>query len=160
MDAGHSDERVIFKAALRLESPTEQAAYLKKACGEDTALFARIKALLAAHNEAGSFLEGSGAAQNATLDSLPSIEGPGTKIGRYELLELIGEGGMGLVYLAQQQDPVKRSVALKIVKLGMDTKQVVARFEAERQTLAILEHPNMTALLKSGTFCFSLSAGI
>ena len=124
MNAGHSDERVIFKAALKLESPTEQAAYLKKACGEDTALFARIKALLKAHSEAGSFLEGSGVAQNAALDSLPSIEGPGTKIGRYELLEQIGEGGMGLVYLAQQQEP-KRKVALKIVKLGMDTKQVV-----------------------------------
>ena len=69
---------------------------------------------------------------DATLEELPLIEGPGVKIGRYELLELIGEGGMGLVYLAEQKEPVKRKVALKIVKLGMDTKQVVARFEAER----------------------------
>jgi len=151
MNAGHSDERGIFKGALRLESPTEQAAYLKKACGEDTVLFARIKALLKAHNEAGTFLEGSGVAQNATLDSLPSIEAPGTKIGRYELLEQIGEGGMGLVYLAQQQEPVKRKVALKIVKLGMDTKQVVARFEAERQTLALLAHPNIAHVFDAGT---------
>ncbi|UCE47192.1 MAG: hypothetical protein JSW47_16500, partial [Phycisphaerales bacterium] len=78
-----------------------------------------------------------------TVDGHPVVEGPGTKIGHYELLELIGEGGMGLVYLAQQKEPVKRKVALKIVKLGMDTKQVVARFEAERQTLALLEHPNI-----------------
>jgi len=79
----------------------------------------------------------------ASLD-FPVIEGPGTKIGHYELLEVIGEGGMGLVYLAEQKEPVKRKVALKIVKLGMDTKQVVARFEAERQTLALLEHPNIS----------------
>ncbi|MFC1761786.1 protein kinase [Planctomycetota bacterium] len=84
-------------------------------------------------------------------ESAPGIEGPGTKIGRYELLELIGEGGMGLVYLAQQQEPVKRQVALKIVKLGMDTRQVVARFEAERQTLALLAHPNIAHVFDAGT---------
>ena len=86
-----------------------------------------------------------------TVDSPSVIEDPGTKIGRYELLELIGEGGMGLVYLAQQKEPVKRRVALKIVKLGMDTKQVVARFEAERQTLAVLEHPNIAHVFDAGT---------
>ena len=80
-----------------------------------------------------------------------NIEGPGTEIGNYELLELIGEGGMGLVYLAQQKEPVKRKVAFKIVKLGMDTKQVVARFEAERQTLALLEHPNIAHVFDAGT---------
>jgi len=80
-----------------------------------------------------------------------TIEGPGTKIGHYELLELIGEGGMGLVYLAEQKEPVKRKVALKIVKLGMDTRQVVARFEAERQTLALLEHPNIAHVFDAGT---------
>jgi WD40 repeat protein/serine/threonine protein kinase len=88
---------------------------------------------------------------DATLEGSPLIEGPGTKIGHYELLELIGEGGMGLVYLAQQKEPVKRRVALKIVKLGMDTKQVVARFEAERQTLALLEHPNIAHVFDAGT---------
>jgi len=88
---------------------------------------------------------------DATLDNPSLIEGPGTKIGHYELLELIGEGGMGLVYLAQQKEPVKRKVALKIVKLGMDTKQVVARFEAERQTLALLEHPNIAHVFDAGT---------
>ncbi len=88
---------------------------------------------------------------DATLDNHSLIEGPGTKIGHYELLELIGEGGMGLVYLAEQKEPVKRKVALKIVKLGMDTKQVVARFEAERQTLALLEHPNIAHVFDAGT---------
>ena len=91
------------------------------------------------------------AADPNVVASCPSIEGPGTKIGRYELLELIGEGGMGLVYLAEQKEPVKRKVALKIVKLGMDTKQVVARFEAERQTLALLEHPNIAHVFDAGT---------
>ncbi len=86
-----------------------------------------------------------------TVNNSSVIEGPGTKIGRYELLELIGEGGMGLVYLAEQKEPVKRKVALKIVKLGMDTKQVVARFEAERQTLALLEHPNIAHVFDAGT---------
>ena len=88
---------------------------------------------------------------DAKVDNPPLIEGPGTKIGHYELLELIGEGGMGLVYLAQQKEPVKRKVAFKIVKLGMDTKEVVARFEAERQTLALLEHPNIAHVFDAGT---------
>jgi len=88
---------------------------------------------------------------DAKVDNPPLIEGPGTKIGHYELMELIGEGGMGLVYLAEQKEPVKRKVALKIVKLGMDTKQVVTRFEAERQTLALLEHPNIAHVFDAGT---------
>ena len=87
----------------------------------------------------------------ATAGRSHAIEGPGTKVGRYELLEPIGEGGMGSVYLAKQKEPVKRKVALKIVKLGMDTKQVVARFEAERQTLAVLEHPNIAHVFDAGT---------
>ena len=87
----------------------------------------------------------------ATIEGSASIEGPGTRIGRYELLELIGEGGMGLVYLAEQKEPVKRRVALKIIKPGMDSKQVVARFEAERQVLALLDHPNIAHVLDAGT---------
>jgi len=86
-----------------------------------------------------------------TLDTPSSIEGPGTKIGHYELLELIGEGGMGLVYLAEQKEPVKRRVALKIIKPGMDSKQVIARFEAERQALALLDHPNIAHVFDAGT---------
>ncbi|MHC4105121.1 MAG: serine/threonine protein kinase, partial [Planctomycetota bacterium] len=88
---------------------------------------------------------------NIAVEGHSVIEGPGTKIGHYELLELIGEGGMGLVYLAEHKEPIKRKVALKIVKLGMDTKQVVARFEAERQTLALLEHPNIAHVFDAGT---------
>ena len=88
---------------------------------------------------------------DAKVDNPPLIEAPGTKIGHYELLELIGEGGMGLVYLAEQKEPVRRKVALKIVKLGMDTKEVVARFETERQTLALLEHPNIAHVFDAGT---------
>ena len=79
----------------------------------------------------------------STFDDHPVFEGPGSQIGNYELLELVGEGGMGLVYLAEQKEPVKRKVAIKIVKFGMDTKKVIARFEAERQTLALLAHPNI-----------------
>ncbi|MHC4560687.1 MAG: serine/threonine protein kinase, partial [Planctomycetota bacterium] len=88
---------------------------------------------------------------DATLDESPLLEGPGTKIGHYELLELIGEGGMGLVYLAEQKEPVRRRVALKIIKPGMDSKQVIARFEAERQALALLDHPNIAHVFDAGT---------
>lgn len=88
---------------------------------------------------------------NVTLEQSHLIEGPGTKIGRYELLSLIGEGGMGLVYQAEQKEPVKRRVALKIIKPGMDSRQVVARFEAERQALALLDHPNIAHVFDAGT---------
>ncbi|MHC4564855.1 MAG: protein kinase domain-containing protein [Planctomycetota bacterium] len=151
MDAEHKDERAVFKAALKIESPAERAAYLKSACRSDAELLARVEALLKSHDEAGSFLEVPVLGSHGEPDNACSIDGPGTRIGRYELLELIGEGGMGMVYLAQQKEPVKRTVALKIVKLGMDTKQVVARFEAERQTLALLEHPNIAHVFDAGT---------
>ncbi|MHC4439489.1 MAG: serine/threonine protein kinase, partial [Planctomycetota bacterium] len=150
MNTEHKDERAIFKAAIRITLPTERAAYLKKACRSDRELLARVEALLKAHDEAGDFLVIPASDANVTIDG-SQIEGPGTKIGRYELLELIGEGGMGLVYLAEQKEPVKRKVALKIVKLGMDTKQVVARFEAERQALALLDHPNIAHVFDAGT---------
>ena len=97
MDAERKDERAVFKAALKIESPTERAAYVRKACENNPELLARIEALLKSHDEAGSFLEVPAIEPNATLDEAPLIEGPGTKIGRYELLEQIGEGGMGLV---------------------------------------------------------------
>jgi eukaryotic-like serine/threonine-protein kinase len=104
-----------------------------------------------ADEAAGDFLQSPALGADATLDASPLIEGPGTKIGRYELLEQIGEGGMGLVYLAQQKQPVKRLVALKIVKPGMDSRAVIARFEAERQALALLDHPNIAHVLDAGT---------
>jgi WD40 repeat protein/serine/threonine protein kinase len=145
------DIEALFNAALKKRPEAERSAYLDAVCGDDPALRARVEALLKAHDEAGDFLEVPSVEPNAGAGESPLIEGPGTKIGRYELLELIGGGGMGLVYLARQNEPVKRKVALKIVKLGMDTKQVVVRFEAERQTLAVLDHPNIAHVFDAGT---------
>jgi predicted Ser/Thr protein kinase len=146
-----NDIEALYNAALKKRSEAERSAYLDAVCGDNPVLRARVEALLKAYDEAGDFLEVPAVELNSAVEESPLIEGPGTKIGRYELLELIGEGGMGLVYLAQQQEPVKRKVALKIVKLGMDTRQVVARFETERQTLAVLEHPNIAHVFDAGT---------
>ena len=140
----------IFQNAIEIEDPAKRARYLENACKEDSKLRAEVDALLKAHVEAVSFLDVSNG-QSVTLDGVSQIEGPGTRIGRYELLSLIGEGGMGLVYLAQQKKPVKRRVALKIIKPGMDSKQVIARFEAERQALAVLDHPNIAHVFDAGT---------
>jgi eukaryotic-like serine/threonine-protein kinase len=140
----------IFHDAIDISDPSKQAAFLDQACQDDEKLRSEVEALLHYHEKAGDFLQGPLDGADATLDTSSPLEVPGTKIGNYELLELIGEGGMGLVYLAQQQEP-KRKVALKIVKLGMDTKQVVARFEAERQTLALLAHPNIAHVFDAGT---------
>jgi len=144
------DIEAIFSAVLKLDSKTERLAYLNEVCADEHALRARIEALLKAHKDAGDFLDVDAVDPNATLDSTPSFEGPSTKIGRYKLLEGIGEGGMGLVYLAEQEEPVKRRVAVKLVKPGMDTKQVIARFEAERQVLALLDHPNIAHVFDAG----------
>ena len=144
------DIEAIYNAALEKAPGAERTAYLGAACGDDNVLRGRVEALLKAHQQAGSFLEIPAVDVNVTLDG-SQIEGPGTKIGRYELLSLIGEGGMGLVYLAEQKQPVKRRVALKIIKPGMDSKQVVARFEAERQALALLDHPNIAHVFDAGT---------
>ncbi len=141
----------IFHNAIEIADPAKRAAYLEDACKRDYKLRAEVEALLRAHEKAGDFLKAPGLEPDATLEESAGIEGPGTKIGRYELLELIGEGGMGLVYLAEQQEPLRRRVALKIVKLGMDTKQVIARFEAERQALALLDHPNIAHVFDAGT---------
>jgi len=145
------DIKSIFLEALEKKTAEERASYLDHVCGNDTDLRAEFESLLKAHGEAGDFLESPAIDPEAASDNAPSVEDPGTKIGHYELLELIGEGGMGLVYLAEQKEPVRRKVALKIVKLGMDTKEVVARFETERQTLALLEHPNIAQVFDAGT---------
>jgi len=151
MNKEPKDIKAIFSEALENQTAEERAAYLDQACGNDADLRSKVEALLKAHGEAGNFLEIPALGPDVNANESPSIEGPGTRIGRYELLELIGEGGMGLVYLAEQQEPVRRNVALKIVKLGMDTKQVIARFEAERQTLAVLDHPNIAHVFDAGT---------
>jgi serine/threonine protein kinase len=144
-------EESIFAEALDKSSPDERAAFLDRACGDDPALRERVESLLKSHGEAGSFLGKPLLAQGSTLDYQPVTEGPGTVIGRYKLLQPLGEGGFGAVYMAEQKEPVRRRVALKIIKLGMDTKEVIARFEAERQALAMMDHPNIANVLDAGT---------
>jgi len=144
------NEEAIFNAAIQIDSPTERAALVKSACGDDARLLARIEALLKVHYEDHRFLKSPPAGVDGPLDSSPLTEGPGTRIGRYKLLQMIGEGGFGVVYMAEQREPIRRRVALKIIKLGMDTKQVIARFEAERQALAMMDHPNIARVFDAG----------
>ena len=150
MSDAKADIRAIFYEALDRESPQEQAAYLDVACGEDLQLRANVERLLRAHQEAGGFLNAADADAQETTDGSPT-ERPGTQIGHYKLLQVIGEGGMGVVYMASQSQPVQRQVALKIIKPGMDSRQVIARFEAERQALAMMDHPNIARVLDAGT---------
>ena len=142
-------EKVIFDAAMEFENRAERDAYVSKACGDDKMLLAGVRALLEYH-DASAFLDAPILESDVTLDDSPISEAPGTVIGRYKLLENIGEGGMAIVYMAEQAEPIRRKVALKIIKLGMDTKQVIARFEAERQALAMMDHPNIAKVLDAG----------
>src|SRR5262249_22973071 len=132
------NEREIFIGALQEKDPAEQQAYVDRACGTDTVLRRRVEGLLRDCERAANFLDAPALALVPTLDELIE-ERPGTVIGPYKLLEQIGEGGFGIVFMAEQQQPVRRKVALKVIKPGMDTKQVVARFEAERQALAMMD---------------------
>jgi serine/threonine protein kinase/predicted Zn-dependent protease len=141
----------IFNEAIRIESPSERDAFVKSACGDDTALLTRVEALLKVYLEDKGHHKSPQGGLNSTLETAPVIEGPGTKIGRFKLLQLIGEGGCGVVYMAEQERPIRRRVAFKIIKLGMDTKQVIARFEAERQALALMDHPNIAKVLDAGS---------
>ncbi|HUG66891.1 MAG TPA: protein kinase [Pirellulaceae bacterium] len=142
----------IFVELVRSVPSDEWELRLDAACGGDRELRDRVSALLRAHVEPGSFLEQPAvavASLSPTIDQ-PITERPGTVIGRYKLLEQIGEGGFGVVFMAEQQEPVRRKLALKIIKPGMDTKEVIARFEAERQALAIMDHPNIAKVLDAG----------
>jgi serine/threonine protein kinase len=150
MCSEHENEEAIFYAALGIRSPSERAAYLEKACGVDKKLLTRMEALLKVQAAECSFLEAVGPHLRIALDEEPLSEAPGTVISRYRLLEKIGEGGMAVVYMAQQEEPIRRKVALKIIKLGMDTRSVIARFEAERQALAMMDHPNIAKVLDAG----------
>jgi WD40 repeat protein/serine/threonine protein kinase len=141
----------IFNEALELDSPEDRAAYLDRACKGDAALRARVEELLAVHDRAGDFLESPAPAPDLTAELAGPAEAVGTVIGPYRLMELLGEGGMGVVYVAEQREPVRRKVALKVIKPGMDSRQVVARFEAERQALAMMDHPNIAKVLDAGT---------
>jgi serine/threonine protein kinase len=173
MTTEQSPAEAIFFAALDKGTPEERIAYLDAACGDDHGLRQRVERLLAAHPQVGSFLEPPapgklGAAEAATLPpdwKRPAglgraetilhdspVEDVGAVIaGKYKLVETLGQGGMGAVFMAQQTQPVKRLVALKLIKLGMDSKQVLARFEAERQALALMDHPNIAKVLDAGT---------
>ena len=150
----------IFCEAVEIRDAAARSAYLERACGPDDALRRRVEALIAAHLKAGSFLDqpppvDSTSAFTPNPGDAPTADGhpvhPGTAIGPYHLRELIGEGGMGLVFVAEQTHPVRRKVALKVIKPGMDSRQVVARFEAERQALALMDHPNIARVLDAGT---------
>src|SRR5882724_4528229 len=141
----HKSAEELFAAALELTSPAERAALLDRECAGNLALRAEVESLLAANEQANTFLKKSTVGPNV------SLERPGDKIGHYKLRETIGEGGCGVVYVAEQEEPIRRRVALKVIKLGMDTKQVIARFEAERQALAIMDHPNIAKVLDAGT---------
>ncbi len=159
-------ERTIFLDALEKTDPADRAAFLDQACGGNDLLRLRIEQLIKSLDEAGTFmaspagradasadlahLSGNGSPPPAT-ESRPVVEAPGTRIGPYKLLERIGDGGMGVVFMAEQETPVRRKVALKIIKPGMDSSHVIARFEAERQALALMDHPNIATVLDAGT---------
>src|SRR6266478_2415535 len=140
----------IFEAALELP-PKERPAYLDRACGSDQLLRQQVERLLRNLHRAGKFLtQGEKHAPERTLSLDVPSEKPGDSIGRYKLLQKIGEGGCGVVYMAEQAEPVRRRVALKVIKLGMDTKSVIARFEAERQALALMDHANIAKVFDAG----------
>jgi serine/threonine protein kinase len=156
-------EETLFHLA-REKAPSERAAFLEEVCAGDVKLRQRLEVLLQAHDSPKNVLEQPVISREATLDSYPgpardeedsvehgTSEGPGNRIGPYKLLQQIGEGGMGIVFMAEQQQPLRRKVALKIIKPGMDSAQVIARFEAERQALALMEHQNIAKVLDAGT---------
>jgi hypothetical protein len=150
MSNSKSDVQAIFCEALDSKSPEELQDFLDAACGDDPELRAQIEESLDSHHEAGNFLVGA-AQVEATLGMPLPTEAAGRVIGPYKLLEQIGEGGMGTVFMAEQTKPIRRMVALKIIKPGMDTKEVIARFEAERQALALMDHPHIAKVLEAGT---------
>jgi WD40 repeat protein/serine/threonine protein kinase len=142
----HSTEKAIFLEALEKATVQDREAFLAEACAGRPAFRAEVEELLRAHDRPGNMLDGVPDGCAASL-----VEGPGTSVGPYKLLEHIGEGGFGVVFMAEQHHPVRRKVALKVLKPGMDTKQVVARFEAERQALALMGHPHIAQVHDAGT---------
>ena len=153
----------MFDAALEVTDPAQRKLFLDQACAGDAELRAAVEELLATQGDAEQFFAESASSLTTMASELESVvaqteergelaaeEKPGTVIGRYKLLQKIGEGGCGVVYMAEQEQPVRRRVALKVIKLGMDTKNVIARFEAERQALAMMDHPNIARVLDAG----------
>src|SRR5438132_7219562 len=166
MPADFQTVKEIFLAAVEKAGLEERDAFLREACGGDEALRRQVEALLRRHQQAGSFLEspaqplpatvlpeeGTAAAAEAVGQavSLSAAEEVGSRIGPYKLLQRLGEGGMGTVWVAEQTEPVKRRVAVKVIKPGMDSARVVARFEAERQALALMDHTNIAKVFEAG----------
>jgi hypothetical protein len=142
----------VFEAALAKSDPADRAAFLAAACGDDTDLRGQVERLLEAHFGLGDFLQPPTGPH--IVDHVPDVpaDGVGAVLaGRYELLEALGQGGMGAVFLARQTAPVKRLVAVKVIKPGMDSARVLARFEAERQALALMDHPHIARVFDAGT---------
>ncbi len=163
MHAGEQSVKAIFDEAAEIVDEGARRDYLERACGDDDAVRFKVDALLRAYADAGSFLQQPAADAGLTdaftpadgprtpAEARPNGEGPLSRIGPYKLLQPLGEGGMGAVYMAEQEHPVRRRVALKIIKPGMDSRQVIARFEAERQALALMDHQNIARVLDAGT---------
>jgi serine/threonine protein kinase len=145
------DERDIFIQVIQAADSARRIELINELCGADDSLRQRVEALLDAHQRAVGFLESPPADLSTTADENRIVERPGTVIGPYKLLQQIGEGGMGVVFMAEQAEPIHRTVALKIIRPGMDTRSVIARFEAERQALAMMDHPNIAKVLDAGT---------
>ena len=144
-------EREIFFEALEMATPEARVAYLQGACGRDVTLRHKVDELLKEHFSNDSLLAGPALeGERAAVAESTADDAPAQMLGRYKLLEKLGEGGFGEVCMAEQHEPVKRRVALKIIKLGMDSRQIVARFEAERQALAMMDHPNIAKVLDAG----------
>ncbi|MEX0642264.1 MAG: serine/threonine-protein kinase [Pirellulales bacterium] len=150
MTASHPPVDQIFSDALRQPAGQERSAYLDEVCGGNAELRQRVDRLLKAYDDAASFLDSPAVALPVTAEQTLT-ERAGAQIGPYKLLQQIGEGGMGTVFMAEQTEPVERRVALKIIKAGMDSRSVIARFEAERQALALMDHPNIAKVLDAGT---------
>src|SRR5882672_6842549 len=150
MNGAPDPDIAVFTEALRLP-PEERARYLDQACKADVEFRRRVEALLQAYEQAGDFLgRSAGERPMKAVQAFPAVEKPGDRIGHYKLLQQIGEGGCGVVYMAEQEAPVRRRIALKIITPGMDTKSVIARFEAERQALALMDHPNIAKVFDAG----------
>ena len=147
MSSRQLDEEAIFKIARKLDDPEDRDGYLDQVCSGDRNLRDRVEALLQVHEQEQEFLKSDVAPTEAAT---PITESPGQQIGRYKLREQIGEGGMGVVFVAEQERPIQRKVALKIIKPGMDTKEVIARFEAERQALALMVSPPNISICATG----------
>src|SRR5262249_52874474 len=145
----------VFLAAAEVESPAERRLFLDQHCGDDAGLRAQVESLLAASAKVGNFLNKPAAqalpGSRGTAAYEPIAERPRTVIGPYNLMGQIGQGGMGLVFVPEQPRPVRRKVAVKVIKPGMDWREVLGRFEAERQALALMDHPNIAKVLDAGT---------